>query len=98
MYFNSPKNPTKLKHAVYLLASIVLGLLLSIIAHAVIEISYLSWAQKQGITVIFYNGCALLPIIQIGFLLLGAIGGFFLGRFWWRLVYIEKIWAKKIIK
>ena len=95
MYFNQATNPTKLKHAVYLLSSTILGLLLSFIAHAVIEIGYLSWAQSRGIIITFYNGCALLPIIQIGLLLFGVIGGFFLGRFWWRMIYIEKVWAKK---
>lgn len=91
MLFNPPKNPTKLKHAVYLIASTILGILLSFIAHAVIEISYLRWAEKQGIAVTFYHGCALLPTLQIALLLFGTIGGFLLGQVWWRMVYIKKI-------
>ncbi|MFA6215109.1 MAG: hypothetical protein WC768_00900 [Patescibacteria group bacterium] len=90
MFFGSPKNPTKFKHAVYLIAATILGILLSFIIHALIEINYLGWTEKQGIAVTFYHGCALLPIIQIGLWLFGAIGGFLLGRVWWRLVYVER--------
>jgi len=95
MFTGSPKNPTKLKYTIYLIASTILGILLSFIAHAVIEINYLNWAQKQGIAVTFYNGCALLPSVQISLLLLGTIGGFFLGRLWWHKIYIEKLWTGK---
>jgi len=95
MFSSLSKNPTKLKYTVYLIAATILGILLSFIAHAVIEINYLNWAEKQGIVVTFYNSCSLLPIIQIGLLLLGIIGGFLLGRVWWRMIYIERIWAKR---
>lgn len=95
MFFNSPGNPTKLKQAVYLIASVILGLLLSLLAHAIIEINYLNWAEAQGRVVSFYNGCALPPLFQAGLWLVGGLGGFFLGRFWWRKIYIERVWMKK---
>lgn len=93
--FKTAGEPTKFKKVVYLIASTVLGLLLSLWAHAFIEMSYLSWAGSQGRLVAFYGGCALHPALQIVIWLLGAIGGFYLGRFWWRKVYIERVWAKK---
>lgn len=86
---------TQLKKFIYLSASIVLGLLLSFIAHAVIEINYLNWVLNQGQVVQFYGGCALLPWLQAALWLFGLIGGFFLGRFWWRKIYIERAWLKK---
>lgn len=95
MLFNSPKNPTKLKHVVYLIAATILGILLSFIAHAVIEINHLNWAQKQEIAVTFYHGCALSPILQAALWIAGAVGGFLLGRVWWRMIYIERTWARK---
>ncbi len=95
MFFNSPGNPTQFKKAVYLSASTILGVLLSFMAHAYIEIKYLNMAINQGKTVVFYNGCALPPALSGGLLLVGAIGGFFLGRIWWRLVYVDRAWAKK---
>ncbi len=95
MFFNEPKNPSRLKKAVYLSAATILGILLSFIAHAIIEINYLNWAQSRGRAVAFYGGCALPPWLQAALLAIGAIGGLFLGRFWWWKVYIERVWAKK---
>ncbi len=94
MFFNNPENPTKLKKSVYLFASTILGVLLSFIAHALIEINYLRWAEKHNYAVTFYGGCALPWALQIGLLLAGIVGGFLLGRWWWQKVYVERVWAK----
>jgi hypothetical protein len=95
MRFKAPGKPSPLKKTVYLLATTILGVLLSLIAHALIEIDYLNRAFNQGRAVTFYGGCALPPVLSIALLVMGAVGGFFLGRFWWRKVYIERVWAKK---
>jgi len=64
---------------------------MSYLTHAVIEMTYLNnadnitWYKHWGTF-----GCALPPIIQYGLLAIGVIGGFFVGRLWWRVVYIEK--------
>ncbi|MFH0955760.1 MAG: hypothetical protein V1801_00910 [Candidatus Falkowbacteria bacterium] len=97
MFFNAPGNPTSLKRRVYLFAATILGLLLSFIAHALIEIKYLRFALDNSWLVSFYNSCALPPVFSIALLVLGAVGGFFLGRFWWRKVYIERVWVKKYL-
>lgn len=98
MFFNAPGKPTKLKKTVYLLATTVLGLILSFLLHAFIEINYLSWLEGQGRTATFYGSCALPPWLQISLLVLGVASGFFMGRFWWRKVYVERVWAKGILK
>ena len=95
MFLKDTGNPSRLKKAVYLSAATILGVILSIIAHAVIEINYLRWAESQNLIVPFYGGCALPLGLRIALLVLGAVGGFFLGRVWWRKVYIERVWAKK---
>lgn len=99
--FLFPKNlnPTPVKRVVYLVASTVLGLLLSIIAHVVIEKIYLDWTIKNGQTIVWYpvfdaGQCALHPAIQIGLLIVGAIAGYAIGRLGWRLVYIDRVWSK----
>jgi len=96
MFFNAPGKPTRLKKAVYLSASTVLGLLLSFIAQILIEVGYLYWVLSQGTVARSYGDSVLPPALQAAFWALGAIGGFFLGRFWWRKVYIERVWAKSI--
>jgi len=95
MFIKTVGEPTKIKKIIYLIASTFLGLLLSLIIHAVIEIIYLNWAQGQNRIVPFYRSCSLHPLIQITLLVAGIVGGFNLGRFWWRKVYVERVWAKK---
>ena len=91
MFFKAPGKPSRLKHATYLIVATFLGLVLSFIVHALIEMGYLRWADSQGLLVPFYGGCALTPELQIGLWVAGAIGGFLLGRLGWQKVYIEKI-------
>lgn len=94
MFLNAPPKPTKVKHVAYIIAMVVLGILLSIFLHIIIEARYLAWAERTGYAVRWFQGCALHPVIQIALPILGAIGGFFLGRFWWKLVYLDRKWAK----
>jgi len=84
--------------------TVVLGVLTSYLAHALIETAYLDWAVERGVVVTWYRhlwfgSCALHPAIQYGLLLLGVIGGFLLGRIWWRWVYVEhrhwRHWKKR---
>jgi len=95
MIFMNVGKPTQLKKVIYLMASVILGILLSFIAHALIEIGYLRWVLNHGQVAPFYGGCALAPWLQVVLLGIGIIGGFFLGRFWWRKIYIERAWVKK---
>ena len=95
MFLPNPGQPTKLKEGIYLVASTFLGIFLSLIAHALTEMAYMRTILNQGQLVKFYGGCALHPVLQVFFLTAGVVGGFFLGRFWWRKVYIERVWARK---
>jgi hypothetical protein len=98
MLFGKPGQPTGIKHIVYLTAATVLGLLLALVAHALIEMDYLARAILNGRTVTFYGGCALAPWLQATLPVIGAAGGFLLGRIWWRYLYVDRIWEKKIKK
>jgi len=95
MFFRPPGEPTKFKKVIYLIAATILGLLLSFLVHAFIEINYLHWMASRDILVSLSGGCALTLWLQIILWISGAVGGFFLGRFWWRKIYIEKVWAQK---
>ena len=90
MFFNEPGNPSKQKKAVYLIASTILGILLGVIACSLVEIKYLSLASNP-----FNDGYTRLQILQGIILILGAICGFFLGKFWWQKIYVERVWIKK---
>jgi hypothetical protein len=52
----------------------------------------------RGEAVSFYGACALWPLLQIGLWLFGLLGGFFLGQFWWRKIYVERVWIKRFKK
>ena len=95
MFLYNVGSPTKFKKIVYLIASTALGFFLSLIAHSLLEINYLNWALSHDKLVKFYNGCALPPILQALLLLVGVIGGYFLGTFWWRKIYVERTWCAK---
>jgi len=85
---------TKLKKIVYLCASVLLGLLISIIFHSVLEMIYLNIALKQSWKIVFYGSCALHPLIKIIIIILGLWGGYLFGRYWWYKIYIERILDK----
>lgn len=87
--------PTKIKKVVYLIAATVLGGLLSVIAHGLVEIGYLNWAAGRGAVVEFYGGGALWPWLQFAIMAAGVAGGFLLGQMWWRIIYVERKWERK---
>ena len=91
MLFGPPGKATKLKKVVYLIASTVLGILLSFFAHGIIETTYLKKAQAQGEIVSFYNGCALRLELQIGLFIIGTVAGFLFGLFCWKKIYVERV-------
>lgn len=95
MIFDPPGKATVLKRNVYLIAATILGILLGSIVCSLVEIKYLDWAISRGDIAIFDDGYAALQFVQGIILIFGAIGGFFVGRFWWRKLYIERVWAKR---
>ena len=84
-----------MKKTIYILVSILLGLLLSFILHGLFELAVIKAAFSQGKAIegTYFLGvgwCALPVWVQYTFPLLGIVGGYFLGQHWWRVVYIEK--------
>lgn len=89
MFFNEPGEASNAKRAVYLTASTILGILLGAVVCGLFEIKYLSLASNS-----FNNGYIRLQIFQGIILILGAASGFFVGKFWWRKIYVERVWIK----
>ena len=81
-----------IKKTIYIISTMFLGLLLSFLAHAGIEIWYINRLlaagrppQASSLT----HSCFLPASLQIILLLAGLIGGYLLGRMWWRIIYVE---------
>ena len=101
MFHRHPPTPSPAKHVIYCAASVMLGVLVSLLAHAGIELLMISRAEQQGAasSLVWYTvfggaACALPPVVVYGLLLAGAFLGLFIGRIWWRMVYIEQRWSR----
>jgi hypothetical protein len=80
------------KKTVYLALAMLLGLTLGDIAYDVLEMFYLSSSIVQGVgwySVLAEKFFALQPLPEIIFDMIGAFGGYYLGKIWWRIIYVE---------
>ncbi len=89
------KMETKTKKKIYVGLTIFLGIMLSFIAHALLEVAILRQAFAEGRIVegtyfLRVGWCALPFWVQYTFPVLGIVGGYFLGQYWWKVVYIQK--------
>jgi hypothetical protein len=94
----APGKPDNLKKIIYLLASAFLGILVSFICYAWIEIRTIQSMYHRGNLAYFQSSREIFQTLEYIFLSLGALGGFVAGNFFWRKIYIEKTWMKKIDK
>jgi len=89
----------RIKKTIYILLTMFLSLLLAEIVHWLIEIWWVNHLLSMGLAPKLYislgTHCFLLPYLQFGLLILGLVGGYFLGQTWWRIIYIEhRRWKK----
>lgn len=70
----------KIKRPVYLFCAIIFGIFLAILLWGLVELNFV----KMGVE----NFWAA-PAFLAAWLILGALFGFWVGRIWWRLVYVE---------
>lgn len=98
MFRQPPPGPQpRWKRPLYLALTTLLGLITSYGIHAVVELWYLRYLEQSGRLIVWHQHfvlglCALPDFVQYGLLVLGLIGGWLLGRVWWRWVYIERRW------
>lgn len=82
-----------MKRILYLFLATLLGLLLSFIVHALTEILILQYAIRMHRIIHWHaflnSSCALPTILIISLPIIGLLLGNFLGRWWWRIVYLE---------
>lgn len=88
-----------MKKTIYIILSMVLGVMLSFLLHALIEFFFLEYARAHSVYVNWNMdlgaSCSLPGIVQLAILLLGIIGGYTIGQYWWRIVYVEKRYGNK---
>lgn len=92
MFHTTPPTPTKSKRVVYLVASTILGSLLGFILYDLVQILHIYLLLKFNLSLTAYQDKPLWPFLHDVFFVLGAVGGFFLGKFWWQKVYVEQVW------
>lgn len=84
-----------IKRTIYYCCTVVLGLLLSFLAHAAVEILYIKLQESRHVDIIWHKFlgfaglCALPMWLEYALLIAGIIFGYWLGTVWWRIVYIE---------
>jgi len=85
------------KRTLYIALWVVLGIMLAQLVHGWMEMWYIesllaAGAVPKGSSVLGlgFGYCALPAWAQIGILIAGVGGGHFAGKFFWRLIYIEK--------
>ena len=85
-----------MKKYIYIFSWIVLGILLSFLAHAGFEIGLIKYAFSEGIILqnytVFGMGfgyCALPVWDQDAILAFGLVTGYFAGQYFWQILYVE---------
>ncbi|MDP1538817.1 MAG: hypothetical protein Q8M00_02180 [bacterium] len=79
-----------MKKIIFVVLAIILGIILSFLIHAIIEILYLTWAMKTDAAIewvsVFGEGdkCALPIWLIYLFPVLGIVFGFWLGLYLWQ--------------
>jgi hypothetical protein len=83
-----------MKKFIYISLWIILGFLLSLFAHAGIEVWYINYLLSHNSAPVnfpvFGHYCALPFSVQYSLLLAGLVAGYFVGKFFWRVVYVER--------
>jgi len=91
----------KLKKVFYIVATMFLGWLLSMIAHDCLEVWHINKLLAEDIIPLEYHfwifSSYLPSSTKISLMFIGLIGGYLLGQRWWYLVYVKKWhwWRKK---
>lgn len=88
-----------IKKTIYIFLTIILCLLLALIVYSFLEITYIKYFLSKNLILVSsgapgFIGCVLPYYIQIVLMLFAVVGGYFLGQFWWRIIYVEKRYGK----
>ncbi len=68
---------------VYVSASVLCGILVSFVAHSIIEIAYINWLLAYGVASDFIGRCTLPILLQVSIAAFGVFAGLHLGLNRW---------------
>lgn len=91
-----------LKKFIYILSTIILGILLSFMVHAIIELLVI-WLlvgdiDKYGLGLTWDQLMLVHSIFTFVLFVIGLIGGILFGYRWWKIIYIDKKYRGKFLK
>jgi len=78
------------KKFAYVFASVILGILVSLVAHSLIEIAYINWLLSHGLVAEFFGRCTLPWLLQVSLMVFGSVSGLHLGLNWWKSISTKK--------
>jgi hypothetical protein len=82
------------KRVIYISLFTLLGIILSFLAHALLEIPIINLLVKDferyGLGLTWQQWYVIHQVGSIFLLILGIIVGFTQGKYWWRIIYIDK--------
>jgi hypothetical protein len=88
-----------MKRTIYIILFTIFGLLLQFLLHALIEIPYLGLLsrnfEKYGFGLSWPQLLIIHAVLTIILIIVGALFGFFAGKFCWRKIYVEHVWKNK---
>lgn len=84
----------KMKRKIYIGLTMLFGVELMVVLHALVESWYISMLTTNNTPITSYKFWVFstyLPLWLPAIMLIGGlVGGFFLGKWWWQIVYVEK--------
>ena len=87
-----------MKRKFYIAAFVFLGILLQFLIHAWIEIWYIDLLltdfQKYGFGLSWESWEMIHHGLSVVLLLSGGIFGFWQGKYWWKRIYVERVFKK----
>ena len=88
-----------MKKIIYITAFTVLGVLVQFLLHALIEVWYIELLVRDfpafGLGLSWDAWFVIHAVLTVFFLIGGASVGYFSGRKWWRIIYIEQRYKNK---
>lgn len=87
-----------MKRTIYIISFTILGVLAQFLAHALFELWYIALLTadfaRYGLGLSWDAWFFIHHVATAVFFVGGFLGGYFSGKYWWRIIYMEKKYEK----